>query len=101
MPTTLLLSLSAFIFGIGLVIVLTKQHAIWMLIGIELMLNAANFNFVLFSSHDPQQQGQVFALLIMAMVVCETAVALAIIFKVYQHYKTIDLNKLQQHLQEA
>ena len=96
----LLLSLSAFLFAIGVVIVLTRQHAIWMLIGIELMLAAANFNFVIFSSYDPQRQGQVFALLIMAMVVCETAVALAIIFKVYQHYQTIDLNELQQELQE-
>lgn len=93
-PATLLLSLSAFVFGIGLVVVLTKQNAIFMLIGIELMLNAANFNFVLFSSYDPEQQGQVFALFIMAMVVCETAVALAIIFKVYQHYQTIVLDKL-------
>lgn len=96
----MLLSLSTFIFGVGLVIVLTKRHAIFMLIGVELMLNAANFNFVLFSRYDPQQQGQVFALLIMAMVVCETAIALAIIFRVYQHYQTIDLNELQQHLQE-
>lgn len=95
-----LLSLSALLFAIGLVIVLTRSHAIWMLIGIELMLAAANFNFVIFSSYDPQRQGQVWALLIMAIVVCETAVALAIIFKVYQHYKTINLKKLQQGLQE-
>ena len=100
MPSTLLLSLSVFAFGIGLVIVLTKRHALFMLIGIELMLNAATFNFVLFSSHDPKQQGQVFALLIMAMVVCETAVALAIIFKVYQHYQSIALDQLQQVLEE-
>ncbi|MEL6358736.1 MAG: NADH-quinone oxidoreductase subunit K, partial [Bacteroidota bacterium] len=45
-------------------------------------------------------QGQVFALLVMAMVVCETAVALAIIFKVYQHYQTIDLHELERALQE-
>ena len=101
MPSTLLLSLSAFVFGVGLVVVLTKRHAILMLIGIELMLNAASFNFVLFSSYDPKHQGQVFALLIMAMVVCETAVALAIIFKVYQHYQSIALDKLQQGLREA
>ena len=100
MPVTLLLSLSAFILVVGLILVLTRQHAIWMLIGIELMLAAANFNFVVFSSYDPQQQGQVFALLIMAAIACETAVALAIIFKIYQHYKTIDLNQLQQDLQE-
>ncbi len=100
MPAILLLSLSAFVFGVGWVVVLTKQHAIFMLIGIELMLNAASFNFVLFSNYDPKQQGQVFALFIMAMVICETAVALAIIFKVYQHYQSTALDKLQQGLQE-
>ena len=101
MSSTLLLSLSTFVFGVGLVVVLTKRHALLMLIGIELMLNAASFNFVLFSSYDPKQQGQVFALFIMAMVVCETAGALAIIFKVYQHYQSIALDKLQQGLQEV
>lgn len=100
MPTTLLLSLSTFIFIIGLIMVFTRQHAIGLLIGIELMLATANFNFVVFSSYDPQRQGQVFALLIMAVIACETAVALAIIFKVYQYYRTIYLNKLQQDLQK-
>ena len=70
-----------------------------MLIGIELMFNAACFNFVLFSNYDPMQQGQVFVLFIMAMIVCETAVALAIIFKVYRHYKSIEVERLQ-HLRE-
>ena len=100
MPTTLLLSLSALVFVLGLVVVLTKQQALLMLIGIELMLNAANFNFVLFSHYDPKQQGQVFALFIMAMVVCETAVALALVFKVYQHYQSIALDKLQRLREE-
>jgi NAD(P)H-quinone oxidoreductase subunit 4L len=99
MPPALLFLLSAFVFGVGLVVVFTKPNVLFMLIGIELMLNAASFNFVLFSSYDPMQQGQVFVLFIMAMIVCETAVALAIIFKVYQHYQSIELDQLQ-HLQE-
>lgn len=89
MPSTLLLSLSALVFSIGLVVVLTKSNVLLMLIGIELMLLAASFNFVLFNHYDPQRQGQVFALFIMAMTVCETAVALALIFKAYQHYQNI------------
>jgi NAD(P)H-quinone oxidoreductase subunit 4L len=98
-PSTLLLLLSAFVFGIGLAVVFTKPNALFMLIGIELMLNAANFNFVLFGSYDPKQQGQVFVLFIMAMIICETAVALAIIFKVYRHYQSIELSQLK-HLRE-
>ncbi len=71
-----------------------------MLIGIELMFHAASFNFMLFSNYDPEGiQGQTFVLFIVAMVVCETVVALAIMLKVYQHYQTIALDQLQ-HLQE-
>jgi NADH:ubiquinone oxidoreductase subunit K len=100
MPPALLLLLSVFVFCVGLVVVLTKKNVLFTLIGIELMLNAACFNFVLFGSYDPQQQGQVFVLLIMAMIVCETAVALAIIFKVYQQYQSIDLADLQNLREE-
>ena len=99
MPPPLLLVLSTFVFSVGLAVVFTKQNVLFILIGIELMLNAACFNFVLFGSYDPKQQGQAFVLLIMAMVVCETAVALAIIFKVYQQYQSIKLIDLQ-HLRE-
>ncbi len=101
MPVTLLLSLSTFVFVGGWIVVLTKRNVILILIGIELMLNAASFNFVLFSHYDSKQQGQVFVLFIIAMVVCETVVALAIILKVYQHYQSIALDQLQQDLQEV
>ena len=99
-PPVLLLELSAFVFGVGLVVVLTKHNVLFMLVGVELMLNAASFNFMLFSGYDPQQQGQVFVLFIMAMTVCETAVALAIILKVYQQYRSIDLGHLQRLREE-
>lgn len=100
MPPALLLLLSALVFGVGLVVVLTKRNVLFILIGIELMLNAACFNFVLFGSYDPKQQGQVFVLLIMAMIVCETAVALAIIFNVYQQYQSVNLVDLQNLKEE-
>ncbi|XWN35730.1 MAG: NADH-quinone oxidoreductase subunit NuoK [Roseivirga sp.] len=98
-PNMLLLWLSNLVFCAGIVVVLTRKNAIFMLIGIELMLAAANFNLMLFSQYDPEQQGQVLVLFIMAMVVCETAVALAIIFKVYQHYQTLIHDQLK-HLKE-
>ena len=100
MPPTPLLLLSALVFSVGLAVVLTKPNVLWMLIGIELMLQAASLSFVLFSSYDPEQQGQVFALFIMAMTVCETAVALAIIFRVYQHHRSIQPDQLQQLREE-
>lgn len=97
MPTTLLLTLSVFLFGIGLAVVLTKQHAIFVLIGIELMLYAANLNLVVCNHYYPARlQGQILVLLSVVIVVCETAVALAIILQVYQHYRTITLEKLKR-----
>ena len=100
MPITLLLFLSALLFFVGLAVVLTKQDVIFVLIGIELMLNAACFNLILLSSHHPQGiQAQAFVLFILAVVACEMAVGLAIVLKVYQKYRTLKINQLR-HLQE-
>lgn len=97
MPTPLLLALSVFLFSVGLAVVLTKQQVIFMLIGIELMLNAANLNLMVFNNSYPRQlEGQVLVLLSVVTVVCETVVALAIMLQVYQHYQTIALDKLKR-----
>ena len=94
MPPVHLFWLSTLVFSIGLVVVLIKSNVLFMLIGIELMFHAAIYNFMLFSSYDHRQQGQVFVLFIMAMTLCETAVALAIIFKVYHTWSdTTNLNQ--------
>lgn len=81
--------LSTLLFSIGLVIVLVKRNAILVLMGIELMLNAANLNLIAFNKTVPAAlDGQVFALFVMVIAVCETAVGLAIILQVYRHYHT-------------
>jgi NADH:ubiquinone oxidoreductase subunit K len=87
--TFLLLYLSAFIFSIGIAIIIIKRNAIMMLLGIELMLNASNLNLVAFNRLYPQHQdGHMFALFVIIIAVCETAVGLAIIMRVYHHYQT-------------
>ena len=88
------LLLSAALFSVGLAVALTKRNAIVVLMGIELMLNAANINLVVFSQNDPDLQGQVFALFIIVVAAAESVVALAIILKVYQHFKTIHLDEV-------
>jgi len=93
------LLLSNFVFCLGLVMVLTKKQVIFILLGIELMLSAAMFNLITWSYRDPMHQGEIFVLFVMAMVVCETAVALAIILKVHDQYKTLTTSQLR-HLQE-
>ncbi len=65
------------------------------LIGIELMLNAANLNLITFSRFDPQAlQGQIFSLFVITIAAAEAAVALALVVKVYKYFKTSDLDKI-------
>jgi NAD(P)H-quinone oxidoreductase subunit 4L len=89
------LVVSAGLFCIGLFVILTKRNAIQILIGIELMLNAANLNLVAFGKYDRlNNSGQVFALFAITLAAATTAVALAIILNVYKRYKTIDPDKV-------
>jgi len=89
------LLLSAALFCIGLYMVVAKRNAIQILIGIELMLNAAILNLVAFGKYDRiNNGGQVFALFAIVLAAAVTAVALAIILNVYRQYKTIDPSKI-------
>lgn len=93
----LFLIVGAALFSIGLAIVLLKRHAIVVLMGIELMLNAVNINLVTFSQYDPVRlQGQLFALFVMVVAAAESAVALAIILQVYRHFRTAQLDELKE-----
>lgn len=93
------LLVSAALFCIGLYMIVSKRNAIQILIGIELMLNAAILNLVAFGKYDSlNNSGQVFALFAIVLAAATTAVALAIILNVYRRYKTIDpgeVNKLR------
>lgn len=85
------LLVSAVLFSIGLYMIVSKQNAIQVLIGIELMLNAAILNLVAFGKYDRMDNGgQMFALFAIVLAAATTAVALAIILNVYKRYKTID-----------
>ncbi len=89
------LVISALLFSIGLAVAVTKRNAILILMGIELMLNAVNLNMVAFSQYDPNRlQGQIFALFIMVIAAAEVTVALAIILKIYDYFKNLDLDEI-------
>ena len=91
------LLVSAGLFCIGLYVVLVKRNAIQILIGIEMMLNAAILNLVAFGRFDKANNGgQLFALFAIVLAAATTAVALAIILNVYRRYKTIDPDKVDQ-----
>lgn len=91
------LLVSAILFSIGLGGALTRRSAILVLIGIELMLNAANLNFIAFwryGSHPEALTGIIFAIFSIAIAAAEAAVGLALILAVYRHFKTTDVNRL-------
>jgi NADH-quinone oxidoreductase subunit K len=89
--------IGAGLFCVGIFIVLSKRNAIQVLIGIELMLNAAILNMVAFGRYDKfDNGGQMFALFAIVLAAATTAVALAIILNVYRRFKTIDPNKVDK-----
>ena len=96
-PVEHLFYLSAFLFCTGLAVVIIKRNAILVLIGIELMLNAANLNLVVFNrGHAANHDGQLFALFVMIVAVCETAVGLAIVLRVYRYYQSAVPDEISQ-----
>ncbi|MEZ2337785.1 NADH-quinone oxidoreductase subunit NuoK [Mucilaginibacter sp. RCC_168] len=91
------LVVSAALFCIGLYMTVSKRNAIQILIGIELILNAAILNLVAFGKYDKvNNSGQIFALFAIVLAAATTAVALAIILNVYRRYKTIDPNDINK-----
>jgi NADH-quinone oxidoreductase subunit K len=88
------IGLSAILFVIGAVGVLTKKNAIVVLMSIELMLNAANINFVTFSAFSGNLNGMVFAIVSIAIAAAEVAVGLAIVLNLYKTRDTIGLDEV-------
>ncbi|MBC8155959.1 MAG: NADH-quinone oxidoreductase subunit NuoK [Bacteroidetes bacterium] len=94
---SLFLLVGAALFSIGLAIVLLKRHAIVVLMGIELMLNAVNVNLVTFSQYDPDRlQGQMMTLFVLVVAAAEAVVAMAIVLQVYRHFRTVQLDELTE-----
>src|ERR1700757_1046360 len=93
------LVISAALFSTGLLAALSRRHAIFILIGIELMLAAANLNFIAFWRFSPQPQpptGVMIAIFAIAIAAAEAAVGLAMVIAVYRHYHTTNVDELDQ-----
>ena len=92
------LILSSFLFAIGLAGALTRRNAIIVLIGIELMLNAANLNFIAFwryGQHPEALTGIHFVIFSIGVAAAEAAVGLALIIAVYRHYKSTNVDDVK------
>jgi len=96
-PLSQYLLVSASLFTIGLAGALTRRNAIMVLIGIELMLNAANLNFIAFWRYGPNPQaltGIMFVIFSIGVAAAEAAVGLALIISIYRHYQTANVDDI-------
>jgi len=89
------LIVGAILFGFGLITVVTRRNAVGILMGVELILNAANVNFVAFNHYvdGARLTGQVFSIFVIVLAAAEAAVGLAIVLAIYQTFKTIDVGE--------
>ena len=92
------LVLGALLFTCGVVCMATKRNAIGVLIGVELVLNGANVNFVAFARYNPvfEVEGMIFALFVIVMAAGEAAVALAIVLNFYNNHTTVDVDSAEE-----
>ena len=97
-PLQAYLSVSAILFAIGFGGVVIRRNAIVVLMGIELMLNAANLNFIAFWKFGQPTggAGYFFVLFSIAIAAAESAVGLALVILIYRHYKTTNLEEIHQ-----
>jgi len=88
--------LSAILFAIGVIGVLTRRNVFIIFMSVELMLNSVNLLLTAFSSYHSDPAGQVFVFFIMAVAAAEVAVGLAIIVMIYRNIHSIDINDLNK-----
>ena len=98
-PLTAYLLVAALLFAIGLAAALVRRNAILVLIGIELMLNSANLNFIAFWRYGPHPEsltGMMFAIFSIAVAAAEAAVGLGLVIAIYRHTHTTEIDKINR-----
>ena len=98
-PLVAYLAVAAMLFAIGLAGALIRRNPIIVLIGIELMLNAANLNFIAFWRYSPHPEaltGMIFAIFSIAVAAAEAAVGLGLVIAIYRHAQTFALDKMNR-----
>lgn len=89
------LVVSALLFSLGIMAVLSRRNVIMVLMGVELILNSANINLIAFSRFtELSLDGQMIGLFVIIIAAAEAAVALAIVLNVYNRFKTINLDEI-------
>lgn len=89
------LFVSVVLFSLGIFAIVTRRNAIMVLMGVELILNAANINFVAFTKFGNfGYQGQIAALFIIILAAAEAAIALAIVLNIYKMFSTVNVDEI-------
>jgi NADH-quinone oxidoreductase subunit K len=86
------LFLASVLFALGLIGLLVRRNVIFMLMSVEIMLNAAGLAFIVAGARWQQADGQVMFMFILAMAAAEVAVGLALILQMAQRFKTVDID---------
>jgi NADH-quinone oxidoreductase subunit K len=94
---THVLLVSAVLFMLGVYAIMTRRNAIMVLMGIELILNAAGLNFVAFGRYATGTlDGQVITLFVIVLAAAEAAIALAIVLNIYQNVHTVNVDEIDR-----
>ncbi len=96
LPINMGLLLAGILFLLGLVGVLIRRNVIFMLLSVEIMMNAAALAFVVAGTHWMKVDGQVMVLFIYAVAAAEVAVGLALVLQMYRLHKTVDIKELNE-----
>lgn len=95
MPIAAPLLLSAFMFAVGVYGMLARRHGVLLLMSIELMINAANINFITFSQFLGNTVGNIVVLFVIAVTAAEVGIGLAIVMMIYRRRQTVNVDDLQ------
>lgn len=89
------LFVSSILFSLGIFGIVTRKNAVMVLMGIELILNAANINFIAFAKYGNfGLQGQIMALFVIVLAAAEAAIALAIVLNIYKTFSTVNVDEI-------
>ncbi len=96
LPVTEALGLAAVLFVLGLVAVIARRNVVFMLMGLEIMLNATGLAFIAAGARWAAPEGQVMFIFILTLAAAEVSVGLALILQMFKQFKTVDANALRR-----
>jgi NADH-quinone oxidoreductase subunit K len=95
-PINMVILLAAVLFALGIAGVIIRKNIIFMLLSVEIMLNASALAFVAAGAKWGQAEGQVMFIFILVMAAAEVSIGLALILQIYHQHKSLDIDKLKE-----